>query len=168
MLKDILLLTVFPACMAFAAAYDLFTMTVPNRLTLALVAGFVCLAPFVGLSLPEIGIQIAMAAGALLLGMALFAKGWIGGGDAKFFAATVLWLDPQSAVLYGVASAILGGVLTLLLLGYRGLPLPAPLMRQGWASRLHQPSEGVPYGIALAAGGLMAYGHTVFMTGLGG
>ena len=34
MLKDVLLITLFPAAMAFAAATDLFTMTVPNRIAI--------------------------------------------------------------------------------------------------------------------------------------
>ncbi|MFD0988106.1 A24 family peptidase [Methyloligella solikamskensis] len=167
MIQDLLIITIFPACMAFAAAMDLITMTVPNRIPLILVVGFACLAPLIGLSLPEIGIQTAAAIGALVIGFGMFAMGWIGGGDAKLFAATVLWLDPQSLLVYVMFSGILGGALTLLLLAYRSYPLPPAMMSQAWVSRLHHPQEGVPYGIALAAGGLIAYSGTPFMAALG-
>ena len=48
------------------------------------------------------------------------------------------------------------------------LALPAPLASQGWLLRLHDPKEGVPYAVALAAAGLLVYPHTPFMAALGG
>ncbi|ODA66386.1 Type IV leader peptidase family protein [Methyloligella halotolerans] len=168
MILNFLILTIFPACMALAASMDLITMTVPNRIPVALVIGFICLAPLVGLTLPEIGLQVAFAIAALVIGFGMFAMGWIGGGDAKLFAATVLWLNPAALVTYTMLSAILGGALTLMLLMYRSYPLPAFLMSQDWVARLHEPREGVPYGIALAAGGLIAYAQTPFMMALAG
>ena len=81
--------------MAFAAATDLFTMTVPNRLALALVACFFVLAPMVGLGWTDIGLHVALALAALAVTFVLFSFGWIGGGDAKLFAATCLWLGPK-------------------------------------------------------------------------
>ncbi len=65
MLKDVLLLTVFPGAMAFAASMDLFTFTVPNRIAIALVVGFAMLAPMIGLGWPEIGWHLLAAFGAL-------------------------------------------------------------------------------------------------------
>jgi prepilin peptidase CpaA len=167
MIKDALILTLFPACMAFAAAYDLLTMTVPNRIAIALLVGFACLAPFTGLGLEDLGIQLAVAMIALAVGIGFFAMGWIGGGDAKLLAATVLWLPPAALLNYGLAVGLLGGMLTMLLLAYRRLPLPAALMQQSWMARLHDAGAGVPYGIALAAGGLIVYPHTPFMAALG-
>lgn len=168
MLRDILVLTIFPGAMAFAAATDLFTMTVPNRLVLILAAGFFILAPMVGLGWADIGLHVALAAAALLVTFFLFSRGWIGGGDAKLFAATCLWLGPAGMLAYSIYAALLGGALTLLLLFMRGMPLPATLLSQGWLVRLHSPKEGVPYGIALAAAGLMVYPDTPFMAALGG
>jgi prepilin peptidase CpaA len=48
---QIAILTVFPIAVIFAAAMDLFSMTIPNRISLVLIAGFFCLAPFSGLGL---------------------------------------------------------------------------------------------------------------------
>lgn len=168
MIKDTLLLMVFPAAMALAAATDLFTMTVPNRIALALVAGFFLLAPMIGMGWSDVGLHVAMGLLGLGVAFCLFAFGWVGGGDAKLFAATCLWLGPELLFTYAVFAALLGGALTLGLLVLRGVPLPAPLASQGWLVRLHSAEEGVPYGIALAAAGLIVYPQTPFMAALGG
>lgn len=60
------------------------------------------------------------------------------------------------------------GALTLLLIFWRGLPLPLLLTSQGWLMRLHDSKTGIPYGIALAAAGLLVYPNTPFMGALGG
>jgi prepilin peptidase CpaA len=96
-----------------------------------------------------------------------FACGWIGGGDAKLAAATALWMGFPFLVEYLVYAGLLGGLLTLAMLQYRSLPLPATIARQDWALRLHSRDGGVPYGIALAASALMVYPHTVWMIPLG-
>jgi prepilin peptidase CpaA len=168
MVKDLLLLTLFPGAMALAAATDLFTMTVPNRIALVLVAGFLVAAPLVGLGWSEIGLHAALAIAALIVTFTFFSFGWIGGGDAKLFAATCLWIGPAALLTYSLFTALIGGVLTLALLFYRRVPLPAMLTSEGWLVRLHDPKEGVPYGIALAAAGLLVYPDTPFMAALGG
>jgi prepilin peptidase CpaA len=168
MIKDLLLLTIFPGAMALAAATDFFTMTVPNRIALVLVAGFLVAAPLVSLGWPEIGLHFGLAVAALVVTFTLFSFGWIGGGDAKLFAATCLWVGPAALLSYSVFSALIGGALTLALLFWRGVPLPEMLISQNWLVRLHDPKEGVPYGIALAAAGLLVYPQTPFMAALGG
>ncbi|MGH6735661.1 MAG: A24 family peptidase [Methyloceanibacter sp.] len=167
MITDLLIVTIFPAGMALAAATDLFTMTVPNRIALLLVVGFAVLAPLVGLGWADIGLHVALAIGALVVTFAMFSFGWIGGGDAKLFAATCLWLGPGGILVYAIYAALIGGALTLLILFLRGVPLPAMLNSQGWLVRLHDAKEGVPYGIALAAAGLLVYPKTPFMAALG-
>ena len=167
MIKDLLIVTIFPGAMALAAASDLFTMTVPNRLALALAAGFFVLAPLVGFGWTDIGLHVALGLAALVLTFALFSFGWIGGGDAKLFAATCLWLGPETILAYAAYAAFFGGVLTLLLLLWRNLRLPAMLISQVWLVRLHSLKGGVPYGIALAAAGLLVYPGTSFMAALG-
>jgi prepilin peptidase CpaA len=153
--------------MAFAAATDLITMTIPNRVVLALVAGFFLVAPLAGLNWSDVGVHIAVGCAALAVGFALFAPGWIGGGDAKLFAATALWLGPNFLLNYSLTAALIGGVLTLLILSMRRLQLPSALNNQGWLLKLHDTKQGVPYGIALAAAGLLVYPYTPFMAALG-
>jgi prepilin peptidase CpaA len=167
-IKDLLLLTIFPGAMAFAAATDLFTMTVPNRIVLVLLAGFILVAPLAGFGLTDLGLHFAVGGAALVLGFALFSFGWIGGGDAKLFAGTCLWLGPNFLLPYTLYAALLGGLLTLAIVFWRTMPLPATFTSQGWILRLHDRKEGVPYGIALAGSGLLVYPATPFITALGG
>ena len=167
MSPDLLVLTIFPLAMAFAAATDLFSMTLPNWISAVLVAGFVLLAPLVGLGWSEAGLHMAAATGALTIAFALFSFGWIGGGDAKLFAAICLWVAPGQLLPFAIYAALLGGALTLLIVWVRSYPLPAMLHGHGWIARLHNAREGVPYGIALVGAGLIVYPDTPFMAGLG-
>ena len=151
---------VFPMLMAFAAFSDLFTMRISNRLVLAVVLGFAVMALLTGMPLETVGIHLACAAAALVLGFAFFAFGWIGGGDAKLIVAIVMWFGLGLLLQYVVYASLLGGALTLLLLALRRWPLPAGLRRVEWVDRLHNQKTGVPYGIALAAAALLLYPQT--------
>lgn len=157
-----IMLIVFPSLMIFAAFSDLFTMTISNRVSIALVAVFVVFAFVVGLSPAEIGMHVACGAGVLALTFAMFAMGWVGGGDAKLAASTALWVGWAHVADYGLDAAVLGGLLTLLILAARSLPLPFWALRVGWITRLHDGGTGVPYGIALAIAGLLVYPETGF------
>jgi prepilin peptidase CpaA len=166
-LTDLIRLLLFPALMAFAASSDLFTMTISNRLSLALAAGFVLLAVVTGMSLPAVGLHLAAGALVLVIAFGFFSQGWIGGGDAKLAAATALWFGFDHLLDYVTYASLFGGVLTLMLIQFRKLPLPAVLARQKWILRLHETGGGVPYGIALAAAALIVYPKTGWMPGFG-
>jgi prepilin peptidase CpaA len=163
MLIDAIRLLVFPALMAFAASSDLFTMTISNRVTLALVGGFVVMALVSGMSLGDIMANVGAAATVLAVTFVFFARGWIGGGDAKLAAATALWLGFDHLAVYLLYASIFGGVLTLAMIRFRHMPLPAALAEQEWVKRLHRLDGGVPYGIALAAAALLIYPDTAWM-----
>ena len=96
----------------------------------------------------------------LVLTFGMFARGWIGGGDAKLAAATAIWLGFDHVGDYALSASVLGGLLTLLIIGMRKWPLPAVLMAHQWVARLHEPSTGIPYGVALASAGLLSYPET--------
>ena len=103
------------------------------------------------------------AALVLVVAFGFFTQGWIGGGDAKLAAATALWFGFDHLMDYLLYASLFGGVLTLLLMQFRKLPLPGLLARQAWIQRLHDKTGGVPYGIALAAAALLVYPHTGWM-----
>ena len=90
----------------------------------------------------------------LVAGFTLFALGYIGGGDAKLFACVSLWLGMHDLLLYALLASMFGGGLTLGLLAARRVPLPRLLAAQDWLLRLHDEREGIPYGVALAAGAI--------------
>lgn len=153
-------IVVFAAAMIFAGIRDLTTMIIPNWLTLGLGLAFFVGAFYVGMPLEEMALHASTGLALLLVGMGLFGMGWIGGGDAKFVAAASLWIGWAQAMPYLLVATILGGGLTMLILFYRTMPLPASLFRVEWIARLHDRKEGVPYGLALAAAGLMIFPET--------
>lgn len=157
---DIARLTLFPALMAFAAASDLFTMTISNRISLALAAGFLALAPLSGMGVYDILSHIGAGAAVLTVAFACFTLGWIGGGDAKVAAGAALWFGFGHLLNYLVYASLFGGALTLLLLQFRQWPVPYVLAGQTWLLRLHAKESGIPYGIALAIGALTIYPET--------
>jgi prepilin peptidase CpaA len=151
------ILAFFPVLMALSASMDLLTFTIPNRLCAVLALGYLVFAALLGVSAVDILLNISCALAILIVAFVMFNLGWIGGGDAKLAAATAAWLGWTAILNYGLAAAIFGGILTLILLGARAAPLPAVFGRVEWLARLHNVKAGVPYGIALAAAGLMQY-----------
>jgi prepilin peptidase CpaA len=149
--------------MAFAASSDLFTMTISNRVTAILVIGFFALALYSGMNLQAVMSHAGAALAVLAVAFGFFARGWIGGGDAKLAAATALWLGFDHLMDYLLYASILGGILTLAIIRFRLIPLPAVLAEQQWVKRLHRLDGGVPYGIALAAAGLLIYPETAWV-----
>jgi prepilin peptidase CpaA len=166
-LTDAIRLFLFPALMAFAASSDLLTMTISNRVSLALVAGFAVMAVATGMSGHAALTHIGAGAAVLVVTFAFFSRGWIGGGDAKLAAATALWLGFDHLMPYLLYASLLGGALTLLLVQFRMVPLPQALARQEWIQRLHRKDGDIPYGIALAAAALIIYPDTRWMTAIG-
>lgn len=158
-----LVLAIFPLAMIFGAIWDMATMTIPNLLTAGLAAAFFLAAFLMGFGWQDIALHVAAGALLLLAGMAMFSFGWIGGGDAKFVAAIALWIGWSDLFAYLVVASVLGGVLTLLLLWFRTMPLPPSLFRREWIARLHEPKAGIPYGVALGVAGLLMFQHSVWI-----
>ena len=164
MLTDAVRLLLFPALMAFAASSDLLTMTISNRLSLALTAAFFLMAAVTGMSLHSFGLHLAAGALVLAFSFVFFTQGWIGGGDAKLAAVTALWFAPDQALLYFIYAAFLGGVLTLGILQIRTGLLPMALYRVPWIAQLHDSRTGVPYGAAMAPAALIVFPDTAWVT----
>ncbi|HRD75060.1 MAG TPA: prepilin peptidase [Hyphomicrobiaceae bacterium] len=148
--------------MAFAGSMDLFTMTIPNRISLALIAAFVVAAPYCGLTVTQIAWHLGCGFLMLVIGILMFSRGWLGGGDAKLLAAASLWLGFEHLLGYLVLVAVAGGMLASTIMLYRSMTIPLCLIGQGWASRLHEKTSGIPYGIALAAAALWIYPSTTW------
>lgn len=163
MVADAIRLALFPAMMAFAASSDFLTLTISNRVSLILVGGFVALAAIGGVSAADVPSHLAAGCVVLVAAFSLFARGIIGGGDAKLAAATALWLGFDHLLPYLLYASLLGGALSVGLIWFRMAPLPDWLARHDWAQRLHGKDAGVPYGIALAAAALAVYPQTPWM-----
>ncbi|RYE61927.1 MAG: peptidase [Oxalobacteraceae bacterium] len=150
----------FPVAMAIAASSDLFTMRISNKLVLLLTVGFFVVATAINLPLQQFAMHVLCAFIVLAVAFGLFALRFIGGGDAKLAAATTLWLGFGMTLPYLAYAALFGGVLTILILVVRGIPLNPVLARFGWVARLHNKRSGIPYGIALAVAGIVVYSNS--------
>ncbi len=160
------IMLLFPAAMAFAAASDFITMTIPNRISIVLVAGFALLAAILGMPLATVGEHLMTGFAVLAVCFGLFAFKFIGGGDAKLLAVGALWMGWPETMTFFIYTSLFGGALALILVAIRKIPLPSGLMRYEFIDRLHVDGGDAPYGIAIAAGALVTYPSTFWMQAL--
>jgi len=107
------------------------------------------------------------AHGSTIVAVAMFAAGWIGGGDAKLFAAVTLWLGWPACASFLMITALAGGALALLLLNVRATWLKPYLAgAPPWLDKLTTTGEAVPYGVAIAFGALLAFPQSSLLHGL--
>lgn len=158
------LLLLFPALVIVGALRDLTSYIIPNWVSGLLILGFAPAALALGLPLSTMGFNLAIGVAALLVGMGMFALNWIGGGDAKLFAACALWLGWPASMDYLLVTGLAGGALTLGLLSLRS-PLLRPYVLAGpaWVHRLAEPKGDLPYGVAIAVGALVAFPGSALM-----
>lgn len=155
---QILLLLIFPTLTIIGGLKDLISYTIPNWISLALIAAFLPAALISGAPLGQIGLCLAVGLGALVLGMGMFAAGWIGGGDAKLLAAGALWMGWPGALMFLVYTGLAGGALTLAVLTLRsGYVAPAVAGAPAWVRKLGANGGALPYGVAIAIGALAAF-----------
>jgi prepilin peptidase CpaA len=157
------LLVIFPLCLAMAACSDMLMMTIPNRISVILVASFALVAPLAGIGIEAMALHFAAGLIVLVVVFTLFAFNIMGGGDAKLLAASAVWFGLNDSLMaFMIYVAFMGGVLTLLLLSLRsrsdniigfGIPVPEPLLFE----------KKIPYGIAIGIGGFMAYPSSPLM-----
>lgn len=157
------LLAVLPALAIVAGLHDLTTMKIPNWISGLLILGFTPAALAAGMGPVEIAQGFGVGAAALALGMLMFALNWIGGGDAKLMAATCLWMGLSGSVVFLVWTGLFGGLFCVALIFARSNMRPLAMVGPQWAARLLEPKGDIPYGVAIAAGALMAYPQSVLM-----
>ncbi len=139
---QILLLIALALALLFAAWGDWRRRDIPNWLNgaIALAAPLYWWASGYALW-PEVAIIVGIAVGLFVIFAIAFAIGAMGGGDVKMIAALALWMTPLQLPVMLVVMAVSGGALTL-----------AMLIQHKIGKRLDKPE--IPYGIAIAAGGL--------------
>ena len=147
------LLAGFVFCLIWAAVTDILSRKITNATSLVCAA----MGAVYAVSSGDVLYHFLIAFTVLLLGFAAFAKGWIGGGDAKLLAAGALWMGPGAILTFLFFTAAAGGGLALLWLCEGRLRYA--LARGGLNIQLSVTRE-LPYGIAIAAGGLAAIATT--------
>jgi len=154
MLLTFFIVMVFAGTMLTAAAKDATSMTIPNWISLAVIAGFLIVTPFVWQGLEVFMTHLLVGLCFFSVGFVMFALGWLGGGDAKLMAATALWWQWDEAAIYVVYTTMLGGALAILLVFGRKY-IPARVLTADWAYHLFKDEKKMPYGLALAGGALL-------------
>lgn len=171
MLPTYLCFAGFLSMLGLAAFKDLRERRIPNRLT----AGLALLYPvFVLVSPAPVAWPAALgiAAVVFLVGLGLFARDLIGGGDVKLIAAVTLWAGPEHFVPFMLITTVTGGALSLISLFYRRWAgvIEAHLAALGLAAigglvsivsaaprsvaTAAPPPATLPYAVAIAAGGV--------------
>jgi prepilin peptidase CpaA len=156
---------VYLAGLVAAAGWDLASYTIPNRLVAA-----VALAGAAGLGLvaPDFAMParfLLTAFAVLFAGGLLFAVGIWGAGDAKLLAAAALVAGPHGLPVLLEWTALAGGGLSLSILILRRLQFVNPNRRKPGCVGFLSESKGVPYGVAIAVGGIVAYSaHATVLT----
>ncbi|MBO6945396.1 prepilin peptidase [Altererythrobacter sp.] len=130
----------------FAAFTDLHRRQIDNWLN----AGIALAAPIFwwtsGLSLwPGVATQLGVALAAFAVFAGLFALKMMGGGDVKLLTALALWVEPSWFLKLLIVMALAGGVLTIIMGGWHII-------------RKQRDRLKIPYGVAIAIGGLWVIG----------
>tara|TARA_R110000868_G_scaffold35362_3_gene126916 strand:- start:5384 stop:5881 length:498 start_codon:yes stop_codon:yes gene_type:complete len=154
------------AMVVFAAYCDAIRFRIPNWPAIAIVALFPVAALLAGLGWVEAGNHLLAGFLALLFAMALFAPGWIGGGDGKLFAAAALWFGWPGVVVLLIHTAMVGGALVILLLLLRFALPRLGISTERLAGTALENGGPVPYGIAIAGGVVWSLPATVFAISL--
>lgn len=130
-------------------------LTIPNWVSIALAGFFIPAAFLLNVPWAEIGLHFLFGAGMLVVGFFLFQGGIIGGGDAKLLAAASVWTGFPAFMPFMFWTAVSGGVMALLLIGARRFVKQVET-HPPFVNKLLEHKGGIPYGVAIMAGGLMA------------
>jgi prepilin peptidase CpaA len=138
--------------LVWAAVSDIRHYIIPNR-TVAIVGGafalFAC-------SMPWSFAIGGVLAGLIVFSIALtfFARGWMGGGDAKLMTAVALWAGSSCLSTFALVTSLAGAALGLVMLtpAWRIMPTPS-------AEALGLARQPMPFGLPIAAGGLAILAH---------
>lgn len=131
------------------ALLDVFTRKLPNILCAAMLVTGLAFA-FAGGSWPALGLHLAHAAAAFLLGYLLYLAGMLGAGDAKFYTAAAAFFPLWD--MLGLFVAIAGAGFLLLLVWV--------IVKRSLRTRSKETDDfaKLPYGVAIAVGALVLAG----------
>ncbi len=166
-LLPVFLFFLFALPQLMAALNDANAMKIPNRIPLIVLAAYFLMVPFTWAGLPIFLEHITVGVTLFAVGFAMFAFGWMGGGDSKLLAATAFWFTWPDVFTYLVYTALFGGALTLfILLGRRYVPVR--IITTQWAQTMFRDQTKIPYGLALAAGAIATLPQSqIFRAALG-
>lgn len=142
-----------PLAMAYMALCDIRTLHIPNWASVFVAAAFLPWALLGGMEPSVLAQNYGVGLALLIGGAMLFAKGLIGGGDAKMLAAGGVWFGAGGIVTYLTLVALLGGAVALAVLVMRKLPVPKPVWMNGNGAE----DRSVPYGVAIGLAAIILF-----------
>lgn len=143
---------VFAGLLLVAAAEDAMRLRISNVTVLLVIFAASAAAVMEGVQL-ALWQNLVVFVVLLVAGTPLFAAGKLGGGDVKLLAAVGLWFSVKSAATMLIAVLLAGGVLALIVLVLRAFSWSEAARERAVILR---PKGGIPYGVAIAAGALIA------------
>jgi prepilin peptidase CpaA len=155
--------TLFPFLLVTAGVSDFLTLRIPNILTIATALAFFPMAFLTGMPVEQALWQCVAAIALLAVGFGLFAAGLFGGGDAKLLAAAALWFGWPELAHFLIYTALAGGVLAAAVAIWSAVHMDQEIRGSTWIKRWMNVKPSVPYGVAFAVGGILAFPETWWM-----
>jgi len=163
---ELLLTVLLPAMVVLAGIGDFFTMRIPNWLNVVIALSVFPVAWLAGMPFEVFQWHLAAGTVVLVMGFGLFAAGVIGGGDAKLLAAVALWMGWPQVVTFLVFTALAGGAIAILMKAWQVVRVEHEVKGATWLKQVLRAKLDLPYGVAIAAGCVVAYPHTWWMQSL--
>lgn len=156
----------FAALLVAAAVEDVHRLIIPNRIPLGIIILYPAYVLSTGQPVDWMGATM-LAAGALGVGLVLFALRYAGGGDVKLFVAASLWAGPALFPTFLLVTTLVGAAIAAGMLAHRrlfgtaSLGLAASPAAQAADAAPARPGRrrDLPYGAAIAAGGTQVVVH---------
>jgi len=144
----------FVGLVLVAAALDMRSFKIPNRISMAIVGIYPAYA-FAASGSVEPLLSLGIAALVLFVGFVLFSFKLCGGGDAKLLAAIALWAGPAQILPFVLLTALAGGGMALILWihhRFKRAVTPGSVLVAGTDPDFAK--KPMPYGAAMAVGAL--------------
>ena len=145
--------------LSWASITDLANRKIRNLTVLTALALFV---PWAAMSTGHaVILDLEAGAIALLAGVAIYAAGWMGAGDAKLFAAASLFLGLQDLLALTMLTALVGGAMAVISLVSRPTRAMTMMTMRGKGDF----GRGIPYGVAISiATALLLWGALLHLS----
>ena len=154
---SLVIISTFAILILSAAVSDLLQFKISNVIPISLSILFFISVVLIGWDLQSAFYNFLTAIVALFVCFIFFNIGFFGGGDAKLISAICIWSGLEGLYEFILIMALIGGLLAIILMGFRKTDIPPNLKSIAWIKQLHEAKKQVPYGIAIAASALATF-----------
>ncbi len=157
---ELLILSVFPLMVVMAGVSDFFTLKIPNWLNGIIAVSVIPFVLWAGMPLEVFAWHIIAGLVMFVAGFIFFSANIIGGGDAKMLAACGIWLGWDVLMEFALVTAFAGAALVVAIKIWAFFANKKEVPGMGWAKNFLSKKPQLPYGIAIAAGGVIVFPTT--------